>query len=52
MQGVTYIGGPMELLGAATDAVKHWKSEPPRINGAPTAAGVLVQVKFMPIAKD
>jgi membrane protein involved in colicin uptake len=52
MQSVTYIGGPMELLAAATDAVKRWKSDPARINGVPTAAGVLLQVKFAPPAKD
>jgi len=52
MQSVTYIGGRMELLAAATDAVKRWKSEPARINGVPTAAGVLLQVKFAPPAKD
>ncbi|HJR59931.1 MAG TPA: hypothetical protein VJ813_11045 [Vicinamibacterales bacterium] len=44
----TYVGGPLELVRAATDAIGRWKSEPARINGAPVPAGVLLQVRFAP----
>lgn len=45
MQRPTYVGGPMELVKAAIEAVGRWKSEPARINGAPVPAGVLLQVR-------
>jgi len=48
MQRPTYVGGPLELVTAATDAIGRWTSEPARINGAPVAAGVLLQVRFAP----
>lgn len=43
-----YIGGPSHLAQAAMDAIQRWRSEPPRINGAPIARAVMVQVKFKP----
>lgn len=46
LQRATYLGGPTYLSQAAIDAVGRWRSEPPRINGAPMASAVLVQVKF------
>lgn len=48
LQRPTYLGGPMHLSQAAMDAVGRWRSEPRRINGAPVATGVIVQVKFKP----
>ena len=48
MQRPSYVGGPPELVAAATDAIGRWKSEPARINGAPVTAGVLLQVRFVP----
>jgi hypothetical protein len=52
VQRISYIGGPAELVTAATEALSHWRWEPARINGAPSAAGVLVQGKFAPPPKD
>ena len=52
MRRISYIGGPAELVTAATEALSHWRSEPARINGVPSAAGGLVQVKFAPPPKD
>jgi outer membrane biosynthesis protein TonB len=46
MQRAVYVSGPAHLTGAALDAVQRWRSEPPRINGAPVAGAVLVQVAF------
>ncbi len=46
LQRATYIGGPATLSQAAIDAAGRWRSDPPRVNGAPVAAGVVVQVKF------
>jgi hypothetical protein len=43
---VTYIGGPESLLAAATDAVKAWKAEPTRVNGAPVVGDTLLLVQF------
>jgi hypothetical protein len=48
LRRATYVGGPVHLSTLAIEAVSHWKSEPPRINGAPLASGVIVQVKFKP----
>jgi hypothetical protein len=48
LQRATYMGGPGPLAQAAIDAVGRWRSEPPRVNGAPIARGVVVQVKFRP----
>lgn len=48
VQRPTYVGGPAELYRAAADAVGRWRFEPARINGAPIAAGVLLQVRFAP----
>ena len=41
-----YIGGPNELVAAAREAIAQWRAEPARINGAPIAVGVLLQVRF------
>jgi hypothetical protein len=48
LQRPAYIGGPAHLTRAAMEAIQRWRSEPPRINGAPIARAVLVQVKFKP----
>ena len=48
LQHATYLGGPAHLARAAIDAVSRWRSEPPRINGAPVVRGVIVQVRFKP----
>ena len=48
LQRPAYIGGPAHLTPAAIEAIRRWRSEPPRINGAPIARAVLVQVKFKP----
>ena len=48
LQRPVYIGGPAHLTRAAMEAIQRWRSEPPRINGAPVARAVLVQVKFKP----
>ena len=46
LQRATYIGGPASLGPAAIDAAGRWRSEPARVNGAPVATGVVVQVRF------
>jgi hypothetical protein len=43
---VTYIGGPESLLAAAMEAVKTWKAEPARVNGAPVVGDTLLLVQF------
>jgi len=48
LQRPAYVGGPTHLTPAAIEAIQRWRSEPPRINGAPIARAVLVQVKFTP----
>jgi hypothetical protein len=48
LQRATYMGGPGHLVRAAIDAVSRWRSEPPRVNGAPVARGVILQVTFRP----
>lgn len=48
LQRPAFIGGPAHLTPAAMDAIQRWRSEPPKINGAPIARAVLVQVMFKP----
>jgi hypothetical protein len=48
LQRAAYVGGPAHLTRAAVDAIQRWRSEPPRINGAPIVRAVLVQVAFRP----
>ena len=48
LQRPAYLGGPAHLTPAAMEAIQRWRSEPPRINGAPIARAVLVQVMFKP----
>ena len=48
LQRPVYVGGPAHLTRAAMEAIQRWRSEPPRINGAPIPRAVLVQVKFKP----
>jgi hypothetical protein len=48
LQHPAYIGGPSHLARAAMEAIQRWRSEPARINGAPVARPVMVQVKFKP----
>jgi hypothetical protein len=45
-QQPVYIGGPSQLSQAAIEAIRQWRSEPPRINGAPVPRAVIVQVMF------
>jgi hypothetical protein len=47
MEQITYVGGPGDLVAAATEAVRRWRSEPGRINGAPIPmGGAMLQVRF------
>lgn len=39
------IGGPDDLVAAARAAIDTWRAEPPRLNGAPLATGVMLQVR-------
>ena len=48
LQRPVYVGGPAHLTRAAMEAIQRWRSEPPRINGAPIPRAVLVQVSFKP----
>ena len=48
LQRAVYVGGPAHLTRAAVDAIQRWRSEPPRINGAPIVRAVRLQVKFKP----
>ena len=48
LQRAVYVSGPAHLTRAAVDAIQRWRSEPPRINGAPIVRAVLVQVAFKP----
>lgn len=40
------LGGPVELARAAVEAVGTWRADPPRVNGAPLASPVVLQVSF------
>jgi len=46
LQHPVYVGGRPDLSPAAMDAVRHWRFEPQRINGAPIAGATIVQVTF------
>ncbi len=46
LQRATYVGGPVHLQQAALDAVKAWRAEPARINGAPEPGSMLLEVRF------
>jgi hypothetical protein len=46
LQHPAYIGGPSDLSRAAMEAIRHWRFEPQRINGAPIAGAAIVQVRF------
>lgn len=48
LQRPAFIGGPAHLAPAAVEAIRRWRSEPPRINGAPIPRAVMVQVRFKP----
>jgi hypothetical protein len=48
LQRPVHVSGPAHLARAAMDAIQRWRSEPPRINGAPIVRAVLVQVAFRP----
>jgi hypothetical protein len=41
-----YIGGPEALVDAALAAVRAWRAEPARINGAPVTIDTLLVVRF------
>jgi hypothetical protein len=42
----TALGGPPELAQAAVDVLSIWRAEPPRVNGAPLASPVVLQLTF------
>ena len=46
LQHPVYVGGPSDLSGAAMEAIRQWRFEPQRINGAPVAGATIVQVNF------
>jgi hypothetical protein len=46
LQHPAYVGGPSDLSRAAMEAIRHWRFEPQRINGAPIAGAAIVQVMF------
>jgi hypothetical protein len=46
LQHPVYVGGPPDLSHAAMEAIRHWRFEPHRINGAPIASAAIVQVRF------
>ena len=46
LQRATYVGGPTRLQQAAIDAVKSWRAEPAKVNGAPVPTVTLVEVRF------
>jgi hypothetical protein len=48
LQRAVYVSGPSHLTPAAVQAIQRWRSEPPRINGAPIVRAVLVHVAFRP----
>jgi hypothetical protein len=48
LQRAVYVSGPAHLTQAAVEAIQRWRSEPPRINGAPIVRAVLVHVAFRP----
>lgn len=45
------LGGPPVLVRTAIEAIATWRAEPPRANGAPIAAPVVLRVSFVPPAK-
>ena len=46
LQHPVYVGGPRNLSDAAMEAIRRWRFEPQRINGAPIAGAAIVQVRF------
>jgi hypothetical protein len=46
LQRPQYAGGPSHLQAAAIEAVKAWRAEPARINGAPVPTAMLVLIPF------
>jgi len=42
----TALGGPADLSRAAVEALSAWRAEPPRVNGAPLASPVVLQITF------
>jgi hypothetical protein len=47
LQRSTYVGGPAALAQAAADAVRRWRFEPGRVNGAPLTTATYLQVRFV-----
>jgi hypothetical protein len=45
-QQPVYVGGAPMLSRGAMEAIRQWRSEPPRINGAPIVRAAMVQVTF------
>jgi hypothetical protein len=41
-----YVGGPAHLKAAAAEALKGWRAEPARVNGAPIPSSTLLEVRF------
>jgi hypothetical protein len=42
----TYAGGPAHLADAAIEAIRTWRAEPARVNGAPVPWATLLEVRF------
>jgi hypothetical protein len=42
----TALGGPSDLSRAAVEALAGWRADPPRVNGAPLASPVVLQITF------
>jgi hypothetical protein len=46
VQHPIYIGGPEDLATIAIEAVRDWKAEPARMNGAPIVMPAMIPVRF------
>lgn len=42
----TALGGPADLSRAAVESLSAWRADPPRVNGAPLASPVVLQITF------
>jgi len=41
-----YVAGPVDLVGAASDAIKQWRYDPTKLNGYPVEGQTRVEVNF------
>ena len=46
LQQASYIGGPQPYVEAAIAAIREWRAEPARLNGAPIVSDTLVVLRF------